>query len=109
MALMTSFEPCGLVAVAELAFGPLRPVGRRTPATLIGTLRRAEPRRCGDGIARGAGRVLLLRAELLADRFGGELGRKIGFGITALSFSSNLSGPMMSFLRMLVFSISASG
>jgi uncharacterized protein YggT (Ycf19 family) len=87
------------------------PLGRRTPATLIGTLRRAEPRRLRRWhLLAALGGLLLLRAGIYwqigsAANWSG----KLDLGITALSFSSNLSGPMMSFLRMLVFSIFSFG
>jgi uncharacterized protein YggT (Ycf19 family) len=82
------------------------PLGKRTPATLIGTLRRAEPQRLHrwHSLAVLAG-LLLLRAGIYwqigsAANWAG----KLDLGVTALSFSSNLSGPMPSFLRMLLFS-----
>ena len=52
------------------------PLGKRTPATLIGTLRRAEPRRLRRWhLLAALGGLLLLRAViLLADRFGGQAG-----------------------------------
>ena len=87
------------------------PLGKRTPATLIGTLRRAEPRRWRRWhLLAALGGLLLLRAGIYwqigsAANWAG----KLDLGITALSFSSNLSGPMMSFLRMLVFSIFSFG
>jgi uncharacterized protein YggT (Ycf19 family) len=87
------------------------PLGRRTPATLIGTLRRAEPRRLRRWhLLAALGGLLLLRAGIYwqigsAANWSG----KLDLGITALSFSSNLSGPMLSFLRMLVFSIFSFG
>ena len=87
------------------------PLGRRTPATLIGTLRRAEPRRLRRWhLLAGLGGLLLLRAGIYwqigsAANWAG----KLDLGITALSFSSNLSGPMLSFLRMLLFSIFSFG
>jgi uncharacterized protein YggT (Ycf19 family) len=82
------------------------PLGKRTPATLIGTLRRAEPQRMRRWhlLASLAG-LLLLRAGIYwqigsAANWAG----KLDLGVTALAFSSNLSGPMPSFLRMLLFS-----
>ncbi|MGA2179317.1 MAG: hypothetical protein ABSH15_07025 [Verrucomicrobiota bacterium] len=87
------------------------PLGRRTPATLIGTLRRAEPRRLRRWhLLAALGGLLLLRAGIYwqigsAANWAG----KLDLGITALSFSSNLSGPMLSFLRMLLFSIFSFG
>jgi uncharacterized protein YggT (Ycf19 family) len=56
------------------------------------------------------GGLLLLRAGIYwqigsAANWAG----KLDLGITALSFSSNLSGPMLSFLRMLLFSIFSFG
>jgi len=87
------------------------PLGKRTPATLIGTLRRAEPRRLRRWhLLAGLGGLLLLRAGIYwqigsAANWAG----KLDLGITALSFSCNLSGPMLSFLRMLAFSIFSFG
>jgi len=87
------------------------PLGKRTPATLIGTLRRAEPRRLRRWhLLAALGGLLLLRAGIYwqigsAANWAG----KLDLGITALSFSSNLSGPMLSFLRMLLFSIFSFG
>lgn len=87
------------------------PLGKRTPATLIGTLRRAEPRRLRRWhLLAALGGLLLLRAGIYwqigsAANWSG----KLDLGITALSFSSNLSGPMLSFLRMLLFSIFSFG
>ncbi|MGA2789042.1 MAG: hypothetical protein ABSF60_16100 [Verrucomicrobiota bacterium] len=87
------------------------PLGRRTPATLIGTLRRAEPSRLRRWhLLAALGGLLLLRAGIYwqigsASNWAG----KLDLGITALSFSSNLSGPMLSFLRMLLFSIFSFG
>jgi uncharacterized protein YggT (Ycf19 family) len=74
------------------------PLGRRRPATLIGTLRRAEPQRLRRWHSLAAlGGLLLLRAGIYwqigsAANWAGEL----DLGITELSFSSNLSGPMLS-------------
>ena len=82
------------------------PLGKRTPATLIGTLRRAEPRRLRRWhLLAVLGGLLLLRAGIYwqigsAANWAG----KLDLGITALSFPSNLSGPMLSFLRMTLFS-----
>jgi uncharacterized protein YggT (Ycf19 family) len=87
------------------------PLGKRTPATLIGTLRRAEPRRLRRWhLLAALGGLLLLRAGIYwqigsAANWAG----KLDLGITALSFSSNSSGPMLSFLRMLLFSIFSFG
>jgi uncharacterized protein YggT (Ycf19 family) len=87
------------------------PLGKRTPATLIGTLRRAEPRRLRRWhLLAALGGLLLLRAGIYwqigsAANWAG----KLELGVTALSFSSNLSGPMLSFLRMLLFSIFSFG
>jgi uncharacterized protein YggT (Ycf19 family) len=87
------------------------PLGKRTPATLIGTLRRAEPRRLRRWhLLTALGGLLLLRAGIYwqigsAANWAG----KLDLGIAALSFSSNLSGPMLSFLRMLLFSIFSFG
>ena len=87
------------------------PLGKRMPATLIGTLRRAEPRRLRRWhLLAALGGLLLLRAGIYwqigsAANWAG----KLDLGITALSFSSNLSGPMLSFLRMLLFSIFSFG
>jgi len=82
------------------------PLGQRTPATLIGTLRRAEPQRLRrwHSLVALAG-LLLLRAGIYwqigsAANWAG----KLDLGVTALAFSSNLSGPLPSFLRMLLFS-----
>jgi uncharacterized protein YggT (Ycf19 family) len=86
------------------------PLGKSKPATLVGTLRRAEP---GSAWARWQlpavlGSLLLLRA-LFYWQIGSAImwtGR-LDLGVTVLSFSSNSSGPMPSLLRMAVFSVSS--
>ncbi len=54
------------------------PLGKSKPATLIGTLRRAEPGKRGAlASAGGAGRpAVAARAVLLANRFRGRIGRE---------------------------------
>ena len=89
----------------------LDPLGKRTPATLIGTLRRAEPKRLRRWhLLAALGGLLLLRA-LFYWQIGAAANwaGKLDLGITALSFPSNLSGPWLSFLRMLLFSIFSFG
>jgi uncharacterized protein YggT (Ycf19 family) len=87
------------------------PLGKRKPATLIGTLRRAEPKRLRRWhLLAALGGLLLLRAGFYwqigsAANWAG----KLDLGITTLSFPSNLSGPWLSFLRMLLFSICSFG
>lgn len=87
------------------------PLGKPRPATLIGTLRRAEPGRAARWqlpVALGA--LLLLRA-LLYWQIGAAVtwvGR-LDLGVTVLSFSSSLSGPALSLLRMALFSVASFG
>lgn len=82
------------------------PLGKRTPATLIGTLRRAEPRRLHRWhLLAILGALLVLRAVGYwqigsATNWAGRL----NLGVMLLSFPSNLSGTSISLLRMLVFS-----
>ena len=83
------------------------PVNKRTPATLVGTLRRAAPTRFRHWhLLAAIGALLLLRA-LIYWQVGSATGwtGKLDLGVTMLSFPSNLSGPASSFLRMLLFSI----
>ncbi|HEX5399098.1 MAG TPA: hypothetical protein VFY06_08630 [Verrucomicrobiae bacterium] len=87
------------------------PINKSRPATLIGTLRRAEPGGMkGWHLAVALGLLLFFRAL-----FYWQIGSvttwtaRLDFGVTTLSFSSVLSGPMMSFLRMLGFSLFSFG
>ncbi|HUZ06109.1 MAG TPA: hypothetical protein VMV89_01335 [Candidatus Paceibacterota bacterium] len=83
------------------------PVNQRTPATLIGALRRAAPTRFRHWhLLAAIGALLVLRA-LFYWQIGSETGwsGKLDFGFTVFSFPGNLSGPALSFFRMLVFSI----
>ena len=82
------------------------PLGRRTPATLIGTLRRAEPRRLQRWhLLAALGGLLLLRAALywqIGSGVGWAAG-KLDLGVIELSFRSD------SFVRVLFFSIFSFG
>jgi len=82
------------------------PLGRRTPATLIGTLRRAEPRRLRRWhLLAVLGGLLLLRAVLywqIGAGVGWAAGR-LNLGIIELSFRSD------SFGRILLFSLFSFG
>jgi uncharacterized protein YggT (Ycf19 family) len=82
------------------------PLGKRTPATLIGTLRRAEPRRLRRWhLLAALGGLLLLRAVLYW-QIGAGVGwaaGKLNLGIIELSFRSD------SFGRILLFSIFSFG
>ena len=82
------------------------PLGRRTPATLIGTLRRAEPRRLRRWhLLAALGGLLLLRAVLYW-QIGAGVGwaaGKLNLGIIELSFRSD------SFGRIQLFSIFSFG
>jgi uncharacterized protein YggT (Ycf19 family) len=82
------------------------PLGKRTPATLIGTLRRAEPRRLRRWhLPAALGGLLLLRAVVYW-QIGSEVGwaaGKLNLGIIELSFRSD------SFPRILLFSLSSFG
>jgi hypothetical protein len=82
------------------------PLGKRTPATLIGTLRRAEPRRLRRWhLLAALGGLLLLRAVLYW-QIGSGAGWAAGsldLGATTLFFRSD------SFNRMLFFSIFSFG
>jgi len=83
------------------------PLGKSKPATLIGTLRRAEPANASRWhLAAVLGGLLLLRA-LFYWQIGSAVAwaGKLDLGVTVLSFSSTLSGPMLSLLRMVVFSL----
>ena len=83
------------------------PLGKPAPATLIGTLRRAEPANASRWhLAAVLGGLLLLRA-LFYWQIGSAVAwaGKLDLGVTVLSFSSTLSGPMLSLLRMVVFSL----
>jgi uncharacterized protein YggT (Ycf19 family) len=81
------------------------PLGRRTPATLIGTLRRAEPRRLRRWhLLAALGGLLLLRAGIYwqigsAANWAG----KLDLSVITLSFRSDY------FVRMLLFSIFSFG
>jgi len=81
------------------------PLGKRTPATLIGTLRRAEPRRLRRWhLLAALGGLLLLRAL-----FYGQIGSAahwtgtLNLSVITLSFRSDY------FVRMLLFSIFSFG
>jgi len=80
----------------------LDPLGKRTPATLIGTLRRAEPSRFRRWhLLAALGGLLLLRAALywqIGSGVGWAAG-KLNLGVIELSFRSD------SFGRILLFSI----
>lgn len=82
------------------------PLGKRTPATLIGTLRRAEPRRLSRWhLLAALGALLLLRAVLywqIGPGVGWAAGR-LDLGVVELSFRSD------SFARILLFSIFSFG
>ena len=82
------------------------PLGRRMPATLIGTLRRAEPRRLRRWhLLAALGGLLLLRAALywqIGSGVGWAAG-KLDLGVIELSFRSD------SFGRILLFSILSFG
>jgi hypothetical protein len=82
------------------------PLGRRTPATLIGTLRRAEPRRLRRWhLLATLGGLLLLRAVLYW-QIGAGVGwaaGKLNLGIIELSFRSDAFG------RILLFSFFSFG
>ena len=82
------------------------PLGRRTPATLIGTLRRAEPPRLRRWhLLAALGGLLLLRAALywqIGSGVGWAAG-KLNLGVIELSFRSD------SFVRVLFFSIFSFG
>jgi uncharacterized protein YggT (Ycf19 family) len=82
------------------------PLGRRTPATLIGTLRRAEPPRLRRWhLLAALGGLLLLRAVLywqIGSGVGWAAG-KLNLGVIELSFRSD------SFGRILLFSILSFG
>lgn len=82
------------------------PLGKRTPATLIGTLRRAEPRRLRRWhLLATLGALLFLRAVLywqIGSGAGWAAG-KLNLGIIELSFRSD------SFGRILLFSILSFG
>jgi hypothetical protein len=82
------------------------PLGKRTPATLIGTLRRAEPRRLRRWhLLAALGALLFLRAVLywqIGPGVGWAAGR-LNLGVIELSFRSD------SFARILLFSIFSFG
>ena len=82
------------------------PLGKRIPVTLIGTLRRAEPRRLRRWhLLAGLGALLFLRAVLywqIGPGVGWAAG-KLNLGIIELSFRSD------SFGRILLFSILSFG
>src|SRR5476649_375914 len=83
------------------------PFEKRTPATLVGALRRAAPTRFRHWhLLATIGALLLLRA-LFYWQIGSSAGwtGRLDLGVTMLSFPSHLSGPGLSFLRMLLFSI----
>src|SRR5471032_1651319 len=83
------------------------PVNRRTPATLVGALRRAAPTRFRHWHLLAAIGVLLVLRTLFYWKIGSAAGwtGKLDLGVTMLSFPSHLSGPALSFLRMLLYSI----
>jgi len=76
------------------------PLGKRTPATLIGTLRRAEPQRLRRWhLPAALGGLLFLRAVLYW-QIGSETGwvaGKMNLGIIELSFRSDSFGPILLF------------
>jgi len=82
------------------------PLGKRTPATLIGTLRRAEPRRLRRWhLLAALGGLLFLRAVFYW-QIGSEAGwaaGKLDLGVIELSFRSD------SFARILLFSLFSFG
>ncbi len=86
------------------------PLGKPKPATLLGTLRRAEP---GGTWTRWQLPAVLSALLLLRALFYWQIGSaimwagKLDLGVTVLSFSSSLSGPMPALLRMVIFSISS--
>lgn len=83
------------------------PISKSRPATLIGTLRRAEPGGMkGWHLAVALGALLLLRA-LFYWQVGSTVNwtARLYLGATVLPFSSSLSGPLVSFLRMVGFSV----
>jgi uncharacterized protein YggT (Ycf19 family) len=84
---------------------PFDPIHKRTPATLVGTLRRAAPSHFRRWhLLAGIGLLLVLRA-MIYRQIGPALhwtGR-LDLGVIALSFRSDL------FARMLLFSISSFG
>jgi len=83
------------------------PLGKRTPATLIGTLRRAEPRRLRRWhLLAALGGLLLLRALFywqIGSAFKPVWAGKLDLGVTTLFFRSD------SFRRIFLFSISSFG
>ena len=84
------------------------PLGKRTPATLIGTLRRAEPRAFAAMAFAGSPRraAAAARGVLLADRSGVELGG----GNTGSGRHRTLVSAAIHFGRMLlVFHFAVSG
>ena len=98
----------GLLLWLNWRAGKADPLGKRRPATLIGTLRRAEPRGAGrwqlPAILAG---LLVLRAVLYW-QIGSAAGwnGKLDLGVTVPFFRSNLFGQMLlfsvlSFMRML--------
>ena len=82
------------------------PLGKRTPATLIGTLRRAEPRRLRRWhLPAVLGGMLFLRAVLywqIGSGVGWAAG-KLNLGVIELSFRSDYFG------RILLFSLCSFG
>jgi uncharacterized protein YggT (Ycf19 family) len=83
----------------------LDPLGKRTPATLIGTLRRAEPKRLRRWhLLAALGGLLLLRALFywqIGSAFKPVWAGKLDLDVTTLFFRSD------SFSRILLFSISS--
>ena len=81
--------------MAELARGEADPLGKRTPATLIGTLRRAEPANARRWhLPAVLGGLLFLRA-LFYWQIGSasRSGRETGSGVIALSFPQRFLRP----------------
>jgi uncharacterized protein YggT (Ycf19 family) len=83
------------------------PLGKRTPATLIGTLRRAEPRRLRRWhLLAALGGLLLLRAGIywqIGSAAKPVWAGTLDLGVVAPAFVSN------SFVRMILFSCSSFG
>ncbi len=82
------------------------PFEKRTPATLVGALRRAAPTKFRHWHLLAAICALLVLRALFYWQIGSTTGwtGKLDMGITMLSFPGSLSGTGLSFLRMLLFS-----